>query len=409
MKSVVLRVAAALIGVTCVAATAAPAATAVPPPRDHTSARLPARFQAEGDCPGTEMWRRKPWWVKRTDPENLWEKAGTRGEGVIVAVIDSGVQRTQQLTNVIKGKSFLDGSDGTTAANPHGTAVAGIIGAQPLEGTGVVGIAPGVKILPILQNDGQRGNDVNMAQAIRYAVDHGAKIINLSQAAFAHSNDDPEPDSLYNAVTYALEKDVLIVAAAGNDGEDRNRVPWPAADKRVLTVGASDSNNSPAGFSGYGEWMDVLAPGVAMITTVPAGGHCQFDGTSFAAPYVAGVAALIRAKYKNLRAQEVAYRIMATAEPVGPGWSQYTGWGVVDPLRAVTTPQERLPKLTREVNLKPELAPAWPIARLSAEEKRERIDVSAVIVIGLGLVAAFSFAAVVAKDAATRRRRTTAP
>ncbi|KWW99715.1 Major intracellular serine protease precursor [Carbonactinospora thermoautotrophica] len=402
MKTVVLRAAAVLVGASCLAATATPLDRSRPA---STQTVLRAELQQGQECPGIAPWEGTPWWVRRSSLKDLWREA--TGKNVKVAVIDSGVQPVPQLKgNLLPGKDFLDGMPNAQFDDAgHGTAVAGVIAAKPMNGTGVVGIAPGAQILPIRQNDGKRGDSENMAAAINWAVAQGADIINISQAAFAKSPDDPPPVHLYTAISNALRKNVVIIAAAGNDGTDRNRKPWPAADERIISVGASNDGNSPADFSGYGPWMDLLAPGVNMVTTHPRGGHCMYNGTSFAAPYVTGVVALIRERWPNEKPADIARRLIATADRVGNGWSESAGWGVVNARRAVLTPPQQLPRFDLSANVNPEYVPIWPIERLSAAEKRERVGASLTVVIGLGLVTALSFAAVVAKDAAARRRR----
>ncbi len=234
----------------------------------------------------------------------------------------------------------------------HGTKVAGIIAARPSPGSGFVGIAPESVIIPIRQNDEKgTGTSRTLAQGIGLAVAAGARVINISQdttKALEHDSD------LERAVKEALEKDVVVVASAGNDGLGGDvKETYPAAYKGVLAVGASDRNNERASFSQPGEFVGVAAPGVEMVSTVPLGGQCVDNGTSFSAPYVAGVAALIRAKHPDWKQHQVVAQIEQTAERATKGHDPYIGWGVVDPVRALTDDAHPVDRVT----------PAGPEAR----------------------------------------------
>ncbi|NJP78813.1 type VII secretion-associated serine protease mycosin [Streptomyces sp. AA8] len=227
----------------------------------------------------------------------------------------------------------------------HGTKVAGIIAARPSPGSGFVGIAPESVIIPIRQNDEKgTGTSRTLAQGIGLAVAAGARVINISQdttKALEHDSD------LERAVKEALEKDVVVVASAGNDGLGGDvKETYPAAYKGVLAVGASDRNNERASFSQPGEFVGVAAPGVEMVSTVPLGGQCVDNGTSFSAPYVAGVAALIRAKHPDWKQHQVVAQIEQTAERVTKGHDPYIGWGVVDPVRALTDDAHPVDRVT---------------------------------------------------------------
>jgi subtilisin family serine protease len=173
-----------------------------------------------------------------------------------------------------------------------------------------------------------------MASAIRYAVTAGAGVINISQ----DTSSDLSPGSeLEKAVEFALGKNVVVVAAAGNDGASgKEKKTYPASFPGVLAVAASDRNNERASFSQPGDFVGVAAPGVDMVSTVPKGGQCIDNGTSFAAPYVAGVVALVRSKYPKWSPAQVVARIEQTAERTESGHNALVGWGVVDPVAALT-------------------------------------------------------------------------
>jgi membrane-anchored mycosin MYCP len=279
-----------------------------------------------------------PWSLQRVVLDQLWQD--TKGKNVKVAVIDTGVDTVNaQLKGgaVANGKDFLHpGGNGKTDKVGHGTKVAGIIAARKLDGTGFIGLAPEATIIPIRQNDDQgSGNVGTMIQAIKYAADAGAKVINISQDTA--SKMDPTVDETFRAVIkYAQEKDALIVAAAGNDGADgKIKETYPAAYPGVLAVAASDRNNARAPFSQSGPFVGVAAPGIDMVSTVPVGGNCVDQGTSFAAPYVSGVAALIRAKHPEWTYKQVITQIEQTADRTKAGRDDFVGWGVIDPAAAV--------------------------------------------------------------------------
>jgi type VII secretion-associated serine protease mycosin len=293
----------------------------------------------------------RPWALQRVLLDELWSR--TKGKGVRVAVIDTGVDvKNPQLTEAVdvkNGRNLLpkdledkDGNPiergnerGTTDTVGHGTKVAGIIAARPAKGTGMVGLAPEATIIPIQQNDAEgHGSVETLTQAILHAVDADAHVINISQDT---SNAVKPDDSLEQAINTALAKNIVIVASAGNDGVGGNvKETYPASYEGVLAVASSDRNNERASFSQSGDFVDVAAPGVDMISTVPGGGHCSDSGTSFSAPYVAGVAALLKAEHPQWTARQIVAQIEQTAERATAGHDRLVGWGVVDPVRALT-------------------------------------------------------------------------
>lgn len=300
------------------------------------------RLDGSGECahPGKRQFKARPWPLQRVLLDELWE--GTdKGKGVRVAVIDTGVDdRNPQLAGAVDKAAGLDlltkgrGGDATTDEVGHGTKVAGIIAARPREGTGFVGLAPDATIIPIRQNDaGSSGDSDSMARAIDHAVARGADVINISQ-------DTTKPlsagSALAEAVRKAIAADVVVVASAGNDGLDgKVKNTYPAAFDGVLAVASSDRNNERAAFSQAGDFVGVAAPGVDIVSTVPGGGQCTDSGTSFSAPFVAGVAALLKEKHPDWTTAQIVTRIEQTAERPVNGHDDFVGWGVVDPVRAV--------------------------------------------------------------------------
>ncbi|MCF3182930.1 type VII secretion-associated serine protease mycosin [Streptomyces polychromogenes] len=361
-----------------------------------------------GECtfPMKKQIADRPWALQRLTFDALW--AQTRGKGVRVAVIDTGVDRANpQLAGALDtgaGRDFLDpkGGDGTTDTVGHGTKVAGLIAARPQQGTGFVGLAPEATVIPIRQNDGQgNGNAATLAQAIDHAVAKGAQVINISQDTDAPLTADSE---LAKAVQRALDAKAVVIASAGNDGlSGEKRRTYPAAFPGVLAVASSDRNNERAAFSQPGDFIGIAAPGVDMVSTVPGFGQCIDNGTSFSAPYVAGVAALLRAKHPDWSVQQVVWQIQNTAERSVKGRDDYVGWGVVDPVRALT--QDREPPRPPVPDPGPPPAAAPQAVRLplteTAQERDERIGTYALGITGL-LIAVIAVTATVVREA--RRR-----
>ncbi|WP_042374263.1 type VII secretion-associated serine protease mycosin [Streptacidiphilus neutrinimicus] len=358
----------------------------------------------------------EPWALQRILLSQL--HARYDGRGVTVAVIDSGVDdKNPQLQGAVKaGQDFLKGQSGVTGDSTtdrvgHGTMVAGVIAARPdpQNKTGFEGIAPAATILAIRQNDGQgNATEDSLAAAIDYAVSQKVEVINISQDLTDKQGQPYQgitsTSKLYQAVKRALAADVVVVAAAGNEGLDKPT--YPAAIPGVIGVGASDRNDERAdGFSETGRSVSVAAPGVDIVSTVPGGGQCVDNGTSFAAPYVAGVAALLREEYPKWSQAEIAARIEQTAIRTDPGWNAYVGWGVVDPVAAVTDPspaeQSPVPSPVGGASAAPVHARPFELGE-TAQQRDERTGLFAVGLGAVGLVLITGTATVI-RD--TRRKR----
>ncbi|SCL44562.1 type VII secretion-associated serine protease mycosin [Micromonospora eburnea] len=283
----------------------------------------------------------RPWALDRLDPSGAWRI--TRGAGITVAVIDSGVSPDHPL---LRGR-VLDGTDFNNLAKlkgqcdlaGHGTLVAGIIAGRDDTGTPYSGIAPEAKILPIrVLADGKRSMDksipAQIGHAIDWAVNHGADVINLSLVTL----DDP---ALKKAVDRALDKGVIVVAAAGNRQENEQEPSeYPAAYPGVIAVAGIDDKGEHVGTSVTGDYVDIAAPGLNIIGPAPQGSGYLAEpqgGTSFAAAYVSGVAALVRAAHPKITPKEVALRLTQTADNPPDGHNAEVGYGMVDPYRAVTS------------------------------------------------------------------------
>lgn len=276
-----------------------------------------------------------PWAQQLLAPQRVWST--TRGAGVTVAVVDTGVDaNTPQLAGAVlpgQDSSTAGGTPGTDCLG-HGTFVAGIVAAHPAPDTGFAGVAPDARILPVRDTTTEnRGSAADMARGIRAAADAGAGVINVSAST---NVDDP---ALRSAVDYAHHRDCLVVAAAANNAERGNPVPYPAAYPGVLAVGAVDASGAVAPFSQTGGFLGLVAPGVDVISIGPGGpGQWQQSGTSFATPFVSGAAALVRSYRPELDADQVRQRLEATAtRPDVQVPDTAHGWGTVNPYAAVTS------------------------------------------------------------------------
>lgn len=273
--------------------------------------------------------RARQWGLTRLDAEDAW--ARSTGSGVTVAVIDTGVAKVDDLRRaVLPGTDLLDPKgDGSADTNGHGTHVAGIIAAARNNGIGVAGLAPNARILPIRvldEDGGGRASDV--CNAIVWAVDHGADVINLS---FGTGSYPP----LSVAVDYAIVHDVVVVAAAGNEQRRGNEPQYPAALPGVVAVGATDQDDRITTFSNTGPYLELTAPGVSVLSTFTVG-YASKSGTSMSAPFVSATAALVRAAAPQATAAQVRATLDRTAIDLGSrGVDETFGYGLVDPRAAV--------------------------------------------------------------------------
>jgi type VII secretion-associated serine protease mycosin len=259
---------------------------------------------------------------------------------VTVAVIDSGVSRQHPklADQVLPGMDFVSaGGQGDCDEDGHGTIVAAIIAGKDSPDSPFTGIAPDAKLLPMRilrthQTQDPRGPSL-IAQAIRAAVDRKAQVINLSVQTVPTAE-------LANAINYALSHDVVVIAAAGNEGGTTagDQPIYPAAYPGIVAVAGTDQQDQHVNTSSQGSYVNVAGPGLQIIGPAPRGGGYvinQAGGTSFSAAYVSGVAALVRSYNPHLSQEEVVNRIEMTADHPPGGWDRIVGYGVVNPYRAV--------------------------------------------------------------------------
>jgi subtilisin family serine protease len=252
---------------------------------------------------------------------------------VTIAVIDTGVDYTHPdlAAKCVAGYNFVAHNTNPMDDHGHGTHVAGIAAAASNNGTGVAGVDWQARIMPVKVLNAQgSGYDSDVASGIRYAADNGAGVINMSLGSPEYSY------TLEEAVNYAYNKGVTIIAAAGNDG---GAVGYPAACDHVIAVGATDSGDRLASFSNRGPGLDLTAPGVNILSTVP-GGYQKMSGTSMASPIVAGCASLVLSRFPGDRPSDVESTLEAGATDLGsPGYDTNFGYGKVNPANAVRNNQ----------------------------------------------------------------------
>jgi type VII secretion-associated serine protease mycosin len=265
----------------------------------------------------------------------------TEGAGVVVALIDTGVNADHQdLQGAILPGTAVDtgaAGDGRSDKDGHGTEMAGIVaGRGHGSGDGVLGLAPQSKILPIGVPLNALSFGDYMTEAVNFAIAHHAGVINMS---FGASDDD----AMHAAVRNAAAADIVLVAGSGNKNKSGE---FPGRYPEVLTVGAYDRSGKIAPFSISGEQVDIAAPGVDVITTSNRSNDDYFDGdgTSQATAMVSGAAALLRAKFPQLSAGQIVHRLTATAVDAGPkGRDDSYGYGRLDIVKALTADVAPLP------------------------------------------------------------------
>jgi serine protease len=278
--------------------------------------------------------RSEQWHLRTLNVAGAWN--WSQGAGVTVAVIDSGVdaRHVDLQGQVLPGLDLVDPKgDGDTDLVGHGTTVSALIAGKD-DDAGVVGIAPKAKILPVrvLDQENRYDDALIVAKGVRWAVDHGARVINMSLGGSGSSA------ALAAAIDYAFAKDVVVVACTGNASASSSTGVWyPAREPGVIAVAGMERSGDVL-WSGSitGSETVVTAPATKLVGARPSG-YWNVQGTSFAAPMVSGTAALIRSRWPTMPAGEVVNRIIKTARDRGPeGRDDKYGFGLVDPTGALT-------------------------------------------------------------------------
>lgn len=378
-------------------------------------------------------WRDKQYWLAESGVTKAWEVS--KGAGVKVAVIDSGVDAQHpDLKGAVvggydaSGAGQPDGQKSVGSKPEHGTLVATMLagrGHQPATASpkpspgagtqgpdGIVGVAPEAEILSVSTwlgstNPSGKSDQDQIPEAVRWAVDNGAKVINISLG----STTPQWPQSWDAAFLYAEQKDVVIVAAAGNRVGGNIQVGAPATIPGVLTVAGLDRKNTASvDASSQGISIGVAAPAEDLLGGLPGGGYAEWAGTSGSTPIVSGVAALIRSKWPSMSAEQVINRIVTTAKDAGvPGKDPLYGYGILnaeaalkdDVPQASSNPLGSVAewiRVHRRGNLAtpaplptadvPSAVPTLPEASVPAAEAPSQRDsaISAAVVIGFGVL-----------------------
>ncbi|WP_433827602.1 type VII secretion-associated serine protease mycosin [Actinoplanes sp. CA-015351] len=284
--------------------------------------------------------RADQWQLQALDLAGAWAYAD--GTGVTVAVIDSGVDGSHPdlAGQVLPGLDLVDTkAESVTDPVGHGTTVAAFIAGRNDDDDGVVGIAPKAKILPIrvLDEENRYDDALIVAKGVRWAVDHGAKVLNLSLGGSGSSA------TLAAALDYAFAKDVVVIACTGNasassTSDNNNGVWYPAREPGVVAVAGMERDGTTL-WSGAitGKETVLTAPATQLVGARGPDDYWRVQGTSFAAPMVSGVAALIRSRWPDMPAGEVINRLIKTADDRGePGRDGQFGYGLVNPTAALT-------------------------------------------------------------------------
>lgn len=251
--------------------------------------------------------------------ERIGVKKMVPGKGtVVIAVIDTGVDYTHPLLKdrIVAGYDVLKNTSDPMDVHFHGTHVAGIIADST---------PANVKIMPIRAMDEKgKGYDSDISTAIRFAVDNGADIINLSFIGEGYSQ------YLTDALNYALANNVLVVVVAGNNGADTANY-FPASEQNVIVVSATDQNDNIASFSNMGDAIDLSAPGVGIVSSLPGNRYGSLTGTSMAVPFVSSVAAMIKLDDPSRSIQEIERLLKKYVDDRGAvGWDPIFGEGIVN-------------------------------------------------------------------------------
>ncbi|MBH5318113.1 peptidase S8 [Paenibacillus sp. GSMTC-2017] len=281
--------------------------------------------EANKVTPNDELYSKYQWNLPSIKAESGWT-VSTGDEGVVIAVLDTGVQSNHPdlKDRLVKGMNIVSKDAAPNDDVGHGTHVAGIIGAAVNNGEGVAGVSWYNKIMPVKVLDSSgAGSTYSVAQGIIWAVDHGAKVINMSLGNYAQA------DFLHDAIKYAYERDVVLIAASGNDNTERPG--FPAAYPEVFAVAATNSKKEKASFSNFGNYIDVAAPGDSIASTYPGSQYAALSGTSMASPHVAALAGLIRSVNPDLTNVEVMEIMRVSARDLGAsGKDIYFGYGEID-------------------------------------------------------------------------------
>lgn len=280
------------------------------------------------------------WHIDKVHAKEAWDISKGNSQ-IVVAVIDTGVdyghpdlqdKLDTPYNSMINSTSTADVTDDVG----HGTIVTGIVAGAMNNGIGIAGVGGNISVMPVKAGDFTGFYDSDIANGIYWAVDNGARVINMSLGGLDYSH------TLEAAVNYAVARNVVVIAAAGNN--NNSELMYPAAFPGVIGVAATTQIDKRAEFSNYGFYIDVSAPGVDIFSTTPRSGFFDYttnydkaSGTSMASPIVAGLAGLVLSVSPSLSSNDVTNAIIDGTDDLGPqGWDEATGWGRVDAARTLS-------------------------------------------------------------------------
>jgi subtilisin family serine protease len=302
----------------------------------------PNRIYRAMNSPNDEQYvAGQQWGVTQVKAEQAWDIT-TGSTDIVIAILDTGTatDHPDLESKIVGGYDFANRDDNPYDDEGHGTYTAGIAAAESNNGQGVVGMSWGARIMPVkvLRGPQGTGTEEDIALGIRWAADNGARIINASLGG------DEDSPVMREAVQYAAERNVLVVAAAGNTPDGKPH--YPAGYDSVLAVGATGRSDTFTGFSSWGRYVDVTAPGVGILSTGWDGGitYEYQNGTSASCPFVSGVAALVWSVNPSLTAVQVKQIIEDSSDDLGnPGWDEHYGMGRLNAHKAVLMAQQGPP------------------------------------------------------------------
>lgn len=254
-------------------------------------------------------------------------RSGPTGAGVRVGIIDSGLSgknRDLDPNHIQWGRDFVDPQGSLTDTDGHGTFIAGIIGAQRSNGYGIAGMAPDATLIPMKVSANKKSEVHRTADAIRACVDdYNCDVINLSFGSEAPS------EFLYDAIRYASDQGVIIVCSVGNSGTDA--LSYPAAYEETIGVGSVDNKKDISSFSNHNDSVFVVAPGEEVVSLGRSRYGITFkNGTSYAAPFVSGLAVLLKERYPQMTRWDFCEILKVSCLDLGEeGYDPYYGWGLI--------------------------------------------------------------------------------
>jgi len=287
-------------------------------------------YLAEGAAVPNDPSYASQWYLAKINASMAWDVSrGNSGE--VVAVVDSGVDSTHPDLSgkLAAGWNFLAANEDTSDVLGHGTAVAGAVAAMTDNLAGISGLAWNNRIMPlVVLNSSNYASYSNIAAAIIWAADHGARAINVSIGGTSASS------TLQSAVDYAWSKGAVVFASAMNSAT--STPAYPAACDKVVAVASTTESDTLASFSNYGTWIDVTAPGTSILTTRRGGDYSYWQGTSFSSPLVAGAAALMWSANPKLSPSALVDLLRANTDDLGaPGFDATYGYGRLNAYKAV--------------------------------------------------------------------------